>query len=425
MTDRSRAPLEIWAGPECTLNRVGDRYFDQFAKGGHDQRLSDLDLIADLGVRTLRYPVLWERTEAHGWAWSDERLARLRALGIRTIAGLLHHGSGPPHTSLVDPAFAEQLGAYAGEVARRYPWLDAYTPVNEPLTTARFSALYGHWYPHARDDRAFATALFNECRGTVLAMRAIRAVNPRAELIQTDDLGWTHATPRLQYQADFENERRWLGYDLLCGTVDRQHPMHAWLRRIGVAEAEIDWFRANPCPPDVIGGNYYVTSERFLDDDHAAWPAHTVGGNGRDRYADVEAVLVGRAVGLEALIEKIWQRHHRTVAITEAHLGCTREEQLRWLHEIWQAAHAARAAGADVRAITVWSVFGSYDWNQLVTRDGGYYEPGVFDLRGGTPRPTALAGMVRTLCRGEDPAHPVLADHGWWRRAARGRQEAA
>ena len=25
----------------------------------------------------------------------------------------------------------------------RYPWIDAYTPVNEPLTTARFSGLYG------------------------------------------------------------------------------------------------------------------------------------------------------------------------------------------------------------------------------------------------------------------------------------------
>ena len=62
---------------------------------------------------------------------------------------------------------------------------ELYTPVNEPLTTARFSALYGHWYPHARDNLAFASALINELRATVLAMREIRAVNPCAQLLQT------------------------------------------------------------------------------------------------------------------------------------------------------------------------------------------------------------------------------------------------
>ena len=43
-------------------------------------------------------------------------------------------------------------------VAERYPWVRRYTPVNEPLTTARFSALYGLWYPHVRDDAAFLRA---------------------------------------------------------------------------------------------------------------------------------------------------------------------------------------------------------------------------------------------------------------------------
>ena len=81
-------------------------------------------------------------------------------------------------------------------VARRYPWVEDYTPVNEPLTTARFSGLYGHWYPHGRDDRTFARALLNQCRAVVLAMRAIRAVNPAARLVQTEDLGRTYSTPR-------------------------------------------------------------------------------------------------------------------------------------------------------------------------------------------------------------------------------------
>jgi dTDP-4-dehydrorhamnose reductase len=61
--------LELWAGIEPTVNRVGDTYHDQLALSGHERRLEDLDLFADLGVKTVRYPVLWERTT--DWAWTD------------------------------------------------------------------------------------------------------------------------------------------------------------------------------------------------------------------------------------------------------------------------------------------------------------------------------------------------------------------
>ena len=206
MNCRTAGRLEAWAGIECTVNRGGDRYFDQIVRSGHDRRPDDLDRLAALGVSAVRYPVLWERHHPDpDWAWADGRLGRLRHLGVRPIVGLCHHGSGPPHTSLLDPGFADGLAAFAGRVAERYPWVGAYTPVNEPLTTARFAGLYGHWYPHGRDDRSFLTALLTECRAVALAMRAVRRVNPGARLVQTDDLGQTYAPPELRYQADFEN----------------------------------------------------------------------------------------------------------------------------------------------------------------------------------------------------------------------------
>src|SRR3954467_4088079 len=118
-TSINSSPLEIWGGIECTVNRVGDDYFHQLERCGHHDRISDLDLIAELGVRTLRYPLLWERTapgdiKDADWSWADARLARLRELGINPVAGLLHHGSGPAHTSLVDREFPQKLAAYAG-----------------------------------------------------------------------------------------------------------------------------------------------------------------------------------------------------------------------------------------------------------------------------------------------------------------------
>ena len=92
--------LEVWGGIECTVNRVGDRYYDQVELTGHADRPDDLARVAALGIRRLRYPVLWERVAPESpdrldWRWTDAPLRELRALGMSPIAGLVHHGSGP------------------------------------------------------------------------------------------------------------------------------------------------------------------------------------------------------------------------------------------------------------------------------------------------------------------------------------------
>src|SRR6478736_5125629 len=199
--------LELWGGVECTINRVGDAWYDQLAYNGHRERIgADLELIAALGIRRLRQSVLWERhpDERADWRDADAALWELRRLDVTPIVGLIHHGSGPPGTSLVEDSFVSGLVRHAARVAARYPWVEWYTPVNEPLTTARFSGLYGCWYPHGKDNTTFARAFLNQCRATVLAMEAIRAVNPAAKLVQTEDLGKARSTWPLTYQADFE-----------------------------------------------------------------------------------------------------------------------------------------------------------------------------------------------------------------------------
>ena len=141
-------PLELWVGPECSVTRIGDDFRDQMKATGHASRISDIDAFAQAGARAVRYPILWEQTapDENGeprWDFADERLGAIRSHGLRPIVGLLHHGSGPRHTDLLDPEFPRKLARYAASVARRFPWIDAWTPVNEPLTTSRFSGLYG------------------------------------------------------------------------------------------------------------------------------------------------------------------------------------------------------------------------------------------------------------------------------------------
>ncbi|MGZ6027496.1 MAG: family 1 glycosylhydrolase [Caulobacteraceae bacterium] len=391
---------------------------------GHQDRIEDLALFASLGIKALRYPVVWERVapnspDERDWNWTDERLAEIRRLGMRPIAGLLHHGSGPAYTSLVSDNFVELFADYAEAAAQRYPWVDDWTPVNEPLTTARFSALYGHWYPHARDERLCWIALLNQVEAVGQAMARIRKVNPAARLIQTEDLGQTYCTPPLAEQAAFENHRRWLTWDLLTGRVTRDHPFWPRLHRFGLGD-RLRAIADAPCPPDVMGVNHYLTSERFLDHRLDLYPPERRGGNGWVAYADVEAVRVMNPppVGLAGLLEQAWERYGLPLAVTESHNGCTREEQMRWTLEAWRAAERLNDRGADVRAVTSWALLGSYDWNSVLTQAVGHYEPGAFDLRGGARQPNAMTRMLADLAGGRDP-HPVARGQGWWRRDVR------
>lgn len=424
--DGAGAPLALWGGLECTVNRVRDDYFSQMERNGHASRDHDIERFASLGIKAIRYPVLWERIapdalEDADWSWPDARLPALRELGVTPIVGLLHHGSGPRHTSLLDAGFAEKLAAYAGAVAARYPWADHYTPVNEPLTTARFSGLAGVWYPHGRDERTFVQALVNQCRAVVLSMRAIRAVNPAAKLVQTDDLSKTYGSAPMAGLVHFFNERRWLSWDFLCGKVDTGHPLWDYLAGTGVPVAELLWFLDNPCPPDIIGVNYYITSERWLDHRPERYPpAYRHHYRGLD-HADIDTarVLATPTPGIGPLLREAWERFGLPVAVTEAHIDASREDQMRWLAEIWDACQQQKAAGADIRAMTVWALLGSFDWNCLVTACKGYYEAGPFDVRGPAPRPTAVARLMRELADQRAPSAPVLQGQGWWRRPDR------
>jgi len=420
------AGLELWGGVECSVVRIGDEWRDQLRETGHDRRAGDLELVAELGLATMRYPVLWERVapdapNACDWGWSDFRLGRLRALGMRPIVGLVHHGAGPRYTDLLDPAFPDLLADYALRVAARYPWVEAFTPVNEPLTTARFSGLYGHWHPHRRDYPSFLRALVNQCLATARAMRAIRSVNPAARLVQTEDLGKTFSTRRLAYQAEHENMRRWLSLDLLCGRVDRDHPWRGMLTANGVGERALDELVETPCSPDVMGFNHYLTSERYLDERRERYSPATWGGNGRDRYADVEANRIEGLgdLGPLARLREAWARYRIPLAITEAHNGSVWDEQLRWLIEMWRAASTGRGEGIDVRAVTAWALFGGVDWDSLLTCRRGRYEVGAFDAKDEPPSRTALADAIAALAAGREYEHPALETPGWWRRPDR------
>jgi dTDP-4-dehydrorhamnose reductase len=410
---------EIWGGIECTINRIGNTFRDQLQYCGHYTRTGDIEHIAGLGIRALRYPVLWERHQpvkgqVIDWSWTEKQLQKIGSNKITPIVGLIHHGSGPAYTNLMSDNFATGLAEYAQQVVSRFPWLEYFTPVNEPLTTARFSGLYGYWYPHHTDARSFAIMLLNQVKAIVLAMQAIRRINPAAKLVQTEDLTKIHSTDLLSYQAVFENERRWLTYDLLCGKMDQEHPLWGYLLSLGIKESQLFFFTEHPCVPDIMGLNYYVTSERYLDEDLAAYPLHTHGGNGIHTYADVEAVRVKKPAGIKKLLLEAWGRFRLPLAITEAHLHCDETEQGRWFKEIWDGCCLVMEGGVNIKAVTAWSLLGAYDWVSLLTKNEQIYECGVFDISNNVLRPTLTAGLIASLASHGCYEHPLFEQKGWW-----------
>ncbi len=413
------SPPALWGGLECTLNRLGDTVSDQMVSSGYDNRPDDLDAIMGLGIRKLRFPLLWETVErapgVFDWAVADRRLGRLRESGVELVLTLVHHGSGPLWTDLLDPSFPEGLARFAEAASQRYPWVRDWTPVNEPLTTARFSTLYGHWYPHVRDEGACWVALLHQIEATVKSMARVRRNIPEARLIQTEDYGETFGTDACASQVAFENARRDLTWQLLAGRVDKAHTLRSRLDRHGLS-ARLDRLVAAPCPPDRLGLNHYVTSDRFLDHRLERYPVWTHGGNDAMDYADVEAVrvLAEARDSWEQTLVRAWHQHRSPIVVTECHLGGADEDRSRWLLDCWGAAGRARASGIPVEAVTVWSLLGAYDWDSLLTARAGRYEAGVFDVSDGTRNETALAATVRAIIRADALTPPGRC--GWWHR---------
>jgi dTDP-4-dehydrorhamnose reductase len=411
--------LEIWASPEPTVARTDEAHVrDQLRETGHQTRERDLDLIAQLGVCASRYPVLWEKVAPHGpdlrdYAWAARRLNGLAERGVEPIVTLLHHGSGPRYTSLLDPAFPRLFAEYAAATARRFPWVTRWTPINEPLTTARFSTLYALWYPNRfADDAAFGRAIVNEALAIAAASERIREVIPQARFVLTEDLqSFSAADERVEAEVAHKRERMYLSCELLQGRIVDGHPMHRYLtERCGIEAVELAGLARRPQPPDVMGWNYYPYSERWLETDAAG---------GRRNLGVVE--VAPERLDLRELLRRADARLGLPSALAEVHLHGDERERARWMLQRFDDVRTVRAEGVPVVAFGAWAAFGLIDWDSLLCRAGGVWEDGIYTYAGAgeEPRPTLVTAVVSALAAGRSFGVPAGA--GWWEKPRAGR----
>src|SRR3954469_9362652 len=150
----------------------------------------DLALVKELGTPCLRYglPIhlIYLGPDRYDWSFADEAMAEIRRLGIAPILDLMHFGVPDWIGDFQNPEMPLHFATYAAAVAQRYPWVRAYTPVNEIYVAARNSGWDGRWNERLSTPQGFVTALKHLVAANLLASAAIVRHVPNAIIVQSE-----------------------------------------------------------------------------------------------------------------------------------------------------------------------------------------------------------------------------------------------
>jgi beta-glucosidase len=343
---------------------------DEMERCGHyDQWRRDFDRVQEMGISYLRYgPPLYRiylGPNQYDWAFADATFAELMRREITPITDLCHFGVPDWIGTFQNEDFPALFAAYAAAFARRFPWVQLYTPVNEIYVCALFSARYGWWNEQESSDRAFVTALKHLARANVLAMQAILEVRPDAIFIQSESTEYFHAAnPAAIGPAELMNMERFLSLDLNYGLrVDSE--MYQYLMDNGMTREEYCFFLNHGLKHHCIMGNdYYVTNEHRVAADGSTQPA-------------------GEVFGYAEITRQYYRRYRLPVMHTETNLaqGSHGDEAVYWLWKEWANVLQVRNDGMPVVGFTWYSLTDQVDWDTALREANGHVNPlGLYDL---------------------------------------------
>ena len=334
----------------------GAHRVDEYATCRHYENWKqDIDLTVEMGTTHLRYGCPLHTTflgpNKFDWTFADETFSYIRSKGIIPIMDLCHFGVPDWLGNFQNADFPELFAGYAKAFASRYPWVQHYTPVNEMLICATFSARYGWWNEQLSDDRSFVTALKNIVRANVRAMQEIIKIRPDALFIQSESVEAAHpATASANDQALLKNEIRFLTFDLNYGRpVSRL--TNEFLFDNGMTEEQYGFFMHSAIPANCIMGiDYYITSEHYIDESGLTWGS-------------------GDLLGMSELARQYYARYglpmmHTETNMAQAHGDDEHEHTAsNWLNKQWANILSLKRDNIPVLGFTWYSLCDQIDWD--------------------------------------------------------------
>ncbi|HUK33600.1 MAG TPA: family 1 glycosylhydrolase [Vicinamibacterales bacterium] len=340
---------------------------DELEKTRHYERWKDdFRLLQELEIQCIRYGPPYHLTHVgpgrYDWSFADDTLETLHRLGVIVIADLCHFGVPDWIGDFQNPDWPRLFAEYARAFAARYQWVRFYTPVNEILIAATFSAQFGWWNERLHSDHSFVTALKHLCTADVLAIHAILEGRPDAIFIHSESTQYFHAEdPECEERARTYNEKRFLAADLVFGHhVD--DTMYEYLMDSGMSRSEYHWFFEHPVKNRcVMGNDYYFTNESVVHRDGSLSPS-------------------GEVFGYYPITHQYFSRYRLPVMHTETNcLGGV--EPVRWLRKEWANVHRLKKDGVPLVGFTWYSLQDQVDWNTSLRENNGHVdELGLCDL---------------------------------------------
>jgi beta-glucosidase/6-phospho-beta-glucosidase/beta-galactosidase len=352
-----------------TINN-GRKRIDEFEKCSHYEHWQkDFDLVKEMGIDFLRYGppihITYLGPGKYDWSFADTTLPYLKKNNILPIVDLCHFGVPDWIGDFQNPDFPRLFASYAGDFAKRYPWIQLYTPINEMYICALFSAYYGWWNEQLTTDKSFVTALKNIVKANILAMYALLEVRPDAIFIQSESSEYFHAeNPKAIKPAEIMNSRRFLSLDLNYGKRIESE-MYEYLMDNGMTRDEYHFFLDHHLKRHCIMGNdYYITNE------------HRVTPEGLTSAA-------GEIFGYHVITSQYYDRYKLPLMHTETNLaqGPRGDEAVNWLWKEWANVVRVKNDGLPIVGFTWYSLTDQVDWDTALREDNNTVNAvGLYDL---------------------------------------------
>lgn len=393
--DDSGFPDFAWAvgeeGSDPVVQKDGRPWrHDQFAASGHYERLEkDLEDVAGLGIRIVRYGMPWRLTEVapgrYDWGLWDRALAACRRAGLEPVVDLCHFGLPDHRSGFLDAGWVEDFGRYVDAFLARYRDVRWFTPVNEPGITALLSGLLGWWNDRRASPADWARVLANVTLANLEAMARVRA-DRGGWWIGAEGFGIPVAVAPGQ-EAEVARRRAlgWLVWDLHLGleplpeaaaALDAvERAVRERIARLATRERVIAGHDVYPTAPMAVGG-----------------PAPPWSVDERLDLYEAEARRWHARYGLPFWVSET------------SNLSLPLDDQVPWLRGMVARLDRLRADGLPVRGLCWYSRGDQVDWQTaLVNPVGAVTEVGLFDAE---RRPRQVAGELAATVRARTASGP-------------------